>query len=276
MRKWLSTIILIIIFLIGLSLLLYPTVSDYWNSFHQSRAILNYMEQVSKLDEDEYEQLWAAAAEYNQVLFRSGIHYEMTEEQLEEYESLLNISGDGVMGYVEIPVIDCRLPVYHGTGADVLQVAAGHLEWTSLPVGGENTHCVISGHRGLPSARLFTDLDQLQEGDIFYLHVLNETLAYEVDQIMTILPDELEELKITPGADYCTLFTCTPYGINSHRLLVRGHRVEFSATGKTEETRVVPVGETGFDIRIVPLVFAAFLLILLLIFLLFGRRRKKK
>lgn len=223
---------------------------------------------MSELDAEDCDRLRAAAAEYNQNLFLSGSHYEMTDEQLEEYESLLNVSGDGVMGYVEIPAIDCRLPIYHGTGEDVLQVAAGHLEWTSLPVGGENTHCVISGHRGLPSAKLFTQLDQLQEGDLFYLYVLDETLAYEVDQIVTVLPDELEELEITQGADYCTLFTCTPYGINSHRLLVRGHRVEVPETAETEKT--------VSGIPILPAVCIVSLLIFLVIFLLFRYRRKKK
>ena len=221
-----TTILLVLILLAGLSLLLYPTVSDYWNSFHQSRVIATYAEQVAGLEEESCEQLRDEAAAYNRALIGKSERYFMTEAEREVYESLLNVSGNGIIGYIEIPEIKCSLPIYHGTDPSVLQIAVGHIEGSSLPVGGEGTHCVLSGHRGLPSARLFTDLDQLEEGDIFMLRVLDETLTYEVDQIRIVLPTELSDLEIEAGKDYCTLVTCTPYGINTHRLLVRGHRIE--------------------------------------------------
>jgi len=225
MRKHLSTIFLVIVLLIGFSLLLYPTVSDWWNTRHQSRAIVQYSDLVGSLDTVDYTELWTAAMQYNEGLRSTINRFFMTDEQRAEYESLLNVGGYGVMGVVEIPKIDVRLPLYHGTSESVLQVALGHIEGTSLPVGGKGTHCVISGHRGLPSAKLLTNLDQMEIGDVFMLEVLDETLTYEVDQILTVLPDEIEALAIDPEQDYCTLVTCTPYGINTHRLLVRGHRI---------------------------------------------------
>ena len=225
-KKNLSTILLLIVFFIGLSLLLYPSVSDYWNSMHQSRAIASYAGEVAQLDAQRYDALWEAARGYNAALAGRTNTYLLTEEQKAQYEALLDVAGLGVMGYVEIPAIKCALPIYHGTDEAVLQIAVGHLEWSSLPVGGESTHCVLSGHRGLPSARLFTDLDKLVEGDIFLLRVLDEVLTYEVDQIRIVEPQEVDDLGITAGEDLCTLVTCTPYGINSHRLLVRGHRIE--------------------------------------------------
>ena len=223
------TAILIAALLAGALLLLYPTVSDYWNSFHQSRAIASYAEQVADLDDNTYDQIWADARAYNETLDNSTSRFVMTEEQKKIYEALLNIADNGVMGYIEIPKIKCNLPIYHGTDEAVLQIAIGHVQGSSLPAGGESTHCVLSGHRGLPSAKLFSDLDQLTEGDVFLLRVLDETLTYEVDQIRTVLPDELDDLAIEEGKEYCTLVTCTPYGINSHRLLVRGHRVPYVA-----------------------------------------------
>lgn len=222
----LVTILLVLVLLVGLSLLLYPTVSDYWNSLHQSRAIASYAAEVAGIDNDAYDKLWADAEEYNRTLVGKAGRYVMAEEERAEYESLLDVSGSGVIGYIEIPEIDCSLPIYHGTEEAVLQTAIGHIEGSSLPVGGESTHCVLSGHRGLPSARLFTDLDQLETGDLFMLRVLDETLTYEVDKIRIVLPTEISDLEIEEGKDYCTLVTCTPYGINTHRLLVRGHRVE--------------------------------------------------
>ena len=221
------TAILIAALLAGALLLLYPTVSDYWNSFHQSRAIASYAEQVADLDDNTYDQIWADARAYNETLDNSTRRFVLTEEQKKIYEALLNIADNGVMGYIEIPKIKCNLPIYHGTDEAVLQIAIGHVQGSSLPAGGESTHCVLSGHRGLPSAKLFSDLDQLTEGDVFLLRVLDETLTYEVDQIRTVLPDELDDLAIEEGKEYCTLVTCTPYGINSHRLLVRGHRVPY-------------------------------------------------
>ena len=267
----LITILLVLIFLLGLSLLLYPAVSDYWNSKHQTRAIAVYSEEVSGLDKEQYQALWAGAAAYNASLRERDNAYLLTEEQKAAYEQLLNVSGLGIMGYIEIPSIDCSLPIYHGTEESVLQIAIGHLEWSSLPVGGESTHCVLSGHRGLPSAKLFTNLDKLQEGDVFMLRVLDEVLTYEVDQILIVEPQEIAALQITEGEDYCTLVTCTPYGINSHRLLVRGHRIE-----NAPEARLVRV--TADAVQIEPLLVAPIvalpMLLLLLILLLLPKRPK--
>ena len=261
-----ATILLVLILLVGLSLLLYPSLSDYWNSFHQSRAIAAYAEEVANMDEDQYEELWEAARAYNESLIKRKNEYILTEEQKEQYNALLNVSGTGVMGYIEIPSIKCSLPVYHGTEESVLQIAIGHLEWTSLPAGGESTHCVVSGHRGLPSARLFTDLDKLEIGDVFMLRVLDEVLTYEIDQILIVEPQEVDALKIVEGEDYCSLVTCTPYGINSHRMLVRGHRI-----ANAEEAKTVRVTADAVQIEpllIAPLVAAPILLILLIILLL--------
>lgn len=272
MRKHLSTIVLLFILLIGLSLLLYPTVSDYWNSFHQTRAIATYAENVAALDNASYDAIWDAARQYNRNLLNRSNSFRLSEEQKAEYESLLDISGQGVMGYIEIPEIDVSLPIYHGTEDPVLQVAVGHLEWTSLPVGGESTHCVLSGHRGLPSAKLFTNLDKLREGDTFLLRVLDEILTYEVDQILIVEPQDTAALEIVEGQDYCTLVTCTPYGINTHRLLVRGHRID-----NIEEVKTVRVTADAVQLEpmLVAPVVAIPMLLILLILLLLPRRRKK-
>ena len=272
MRKHLSTIVLVFLLLIGLSLLLYPTVSDYWNSFHQTRAIVTYAENVAALDSASYDAIWDAARQYNRNLLNRSNSFLLSEEQKAEYESLLDISGLGVMGYIEIPEIDVSLPIYHGTEDPVLQVAIGHLEWSSLPVGGESTHCVLSGHRGLPSAKLFTNLDKLREGDTFLLRVLDEILTYEVDQILIVEPQDTAALEIVEGEDYCTLVTCTPYGINTHRLLVRGHRID-----NIEEVKTVRVTADAVQIEpmLVAPVVAVPMLLILLILLLLPRRRKK-
>ncbi len=231
MKKHLSTILLLSLLVIGLSLLLYPSFSDWWNSFHQSRAIDGYTQAVGDLTDDCYQALWTAAESYNRLLPDRPNRFLLPPEQEAFYFELLDAGGNGIMGYLEIPSIDLTLPIYHGTAEGVLQVAAGHLEWTSLPVGGKSTHCVLSGHRGLPSARLFTDLDMLEEGDLFTLHVLDRELTYQVDQIRIVEPQDTEELMIREGEDLCTLMTCTPYGINSHRLLVRGRRTEKGEAG---------------------------------------------
>lgn len=268
-----STAILILIFLIGLSLLLYPTVSDYWNSLHQTQVIAEYAEQVASLDSGRYEQLLADARAYNETLPLKADRYKMSDEERKEYESLLNVSGNGIIGYIEIPMIGCSLPVYHGTDESVLQIAVGHIEGSSLPVGGLGCHSVLSGHRGLPSAKLFTDLDKLTEGDDFILRILDETLTYEVDQILIVEPNDLSALEIEPDKDYCTLVTCTPYGINTQRLLVRGHRVE-----NQEEARNVRVTADAMQIEpviVAPLV-AAPMLIVLLVALLVSTSRKKR
>ena len=215
-----------LVFAAGLVFLLYPSVSNYWNSFHASQAISGYAESVARLDGDRYKSLLAAAEDYNAAVTERENIYELSDEECRRYGELLNVGGDGVMGYIEIPKIGVSLPVYHGTEDSVLQVAVGHIEWTSLPVGGEGTHCVLSGHRGLPSARLFTDLDKLEPGDTFVLRVLGNEYTYIVDQTRIVLPEDIGDLQIEPGKDLCTLVTCTPYGINSHRLLVRGTRTE--------------------------------------------------
>lgn len=248
--KKILTVVFVLIFLVGLSLLLYPSVSDYWNSFHQSRALAEYSSQVEELDKEAYDQMWAKAEAYNQTLLSDPDRFTMTEEEQAEYDDLLNVSDIGIMGSIEIPAIDCSLPIYHGTQESVLQVAVGYLEGSSLPTGGKGTHCVLTGHRGLPRARLFTDLDKLKKGDLFVLKVLDRTMTYEVDQILTVDPYDMSALEIDPEQDYCTLATCTPYGINTHRLLVRGHRVENQETSsdsqKTEEVRdkktIMPIG----------------------------------
>lgn len=272
--QW-STILLIVILVIGLSLLLYPTFSDWWNSMHQTRVIASYTEQVATIDNDQYEALWNEAWAYNQSIAARSHSYLLTEEETAQYQTLLNVGGNGIMGYVEIPAIDVALPIYHGTDEAVLQIAVGHLEWTSLPVGGESSHCVISSHRGLPSARLFTDLDQLAEGDTFCLRVLDEVLTYQIDQIRIVEPHQTEDLQIVEGMDYCTLVTCTPYGVNSHRMLVRGHRIDTVL----EETHVVRVTADAVQIEpmvVAPIVAAPMLLILLFTLLIPKPRKNRR
>ena len=270
-NNW-TTVFLVLLLLAGVSLLLYPSLSDYWNSMHQTRAIASYAETVSQLDTAQYDEMWKAAQDYNRSLAERETAFALTDEQKAAYESLLDVSGLGVMGYIEIPEIDCSLPIYHGTEESVLQVAVGHLEWSSLPVGGEGTYCVLSGHRGLPSAKLFTNLDKLAVGDTFLLRVLDEVLTYEVDQILIVEPEQVDALGIVPGEDYCTLVTCTPYGINTHRLLVRGHRVE----NTPEAARMhVTADATQFDPLFVAPVLAIPVLLLLLMILLVPKRRRK-
>ena len=221
----LTTWLLILILLVGAGIMAYPTVSDWWNSFHASRAIASYSSTVENTDSEKLNAMLEAARAYNRTLLTKENPYVMSDEDLEEYNSLLDLSGTGIMGYITIKSIGVYIPIYHGTEESVLQIAVGHLDWTSLPVGGESTHTVLSGHRGLPSAKLFTDLDQIKEGDQFSITVLNQMISYEVDQIRIVEPGDISELSIVPGQDYCTLVTCTPYGINTHRMLVRGHRV---------------------------------------------------
>lgn len=234
-KKTGSTLPLILIFLAGLSLLLYPSVSNYWNSLHQSRAIAVYDQTVDNIDKEKNDAMRQLARAYNDSLLGRSDEFHLDEGLQRQYESLLNVTGTGVMGYVDIPCINCKLPIYHGTDESVLQVAVGHLEWTSLPVGGPSTHAVISGHRGLPSAELLTHIDRLETGDKFYLHVLGEELEYRVDDIAVVLPNDTSRLRVVAGEDYVTLVTCTPYGINSHRLLVRGTRVQNSAAATSEQ-----------------------------------------
>ena len=269
MKNKLINIFLILALVAGLSLLLYPTISDYWNSLHASQAVASYDQAVKSMDEDKYDELLQRAGQYNRDLFLRGTLFALTDEEREDYNSQLDIDGSGVMGYIEIPTIKVSLPIYHGTSDDVLQVAVGHLEWSSLPVGGESTHCVLSGHRGLPSAKLFTNLDQLAEGDLFVIRTLDEVLTYEVDRILIVLPSELQALAAEEGKDLCTLVTCTPYGVNSHRMLVRGHRVD----NQSEAVRL-----TADAIRIDPLLVApiAAIPLLLALLLLLAVAPKKK
>lgn len=268
------TFILVLVLLAGLSLLLYPSVSNYWNSFHQTQAIAGYAEKVANLNNEEYEKLWEEAQAYNADLLKRGNSYTLSEEEKKRYEKVLDVSGTGIMGYIEIPELKVNLPIYHGTSEDVLQVAVGHLEWSALPVGGEGMHCVLSGHRGLPSARLFTNLDKMTEGDIFTLRVLDEVLTYEVDQILIVEPADVEALKSEKGKDYCTLVTCTPYGVNSHRLLVRGHRIENLKDASL--TRVTADAIQIEPLMVAPVVALPILLLLLILLLLPKKSGKKR
>ena len=272
MKKRLPTILLFLVFFIGLSLLLYPTFANWWNSFHQSRAVANYVEKVSNMDDAQYDEFWSAAWDYNQSLIHRPNDYLLSDEQRVTYEQLLNITDNGIMGYIEIPKIDVVYPIYHGTDEAVLQIAIGHLDWTSLPVGGESSHCVVSGHRGLPSARLFTDLDQLEIGDTFLLQVLDEVLTYEIDQVLIVEPHVTEDLLIVEGEDLCTLVTCTPYGINSHRMLVRGHRIE---TAEVRAARRVTADAVQIEPIIVAPFVAAPMLLTLLIALMLPKKKKR-
>ncbi len=269
-----TVILLVAVLLAGLSLLLYPLLSDYWNSIHQSQAISTYMDDVSKLDDSTYNALWEEAQRYNASLLEDENRFFPDEKERQQYEQLLNISDKGVIGYIEIPSIDVALPIYHGTSEEILQVAIGHIEGSSLPVGGPSTHCVISGHRGLPSSRLFTDIDQLVEGDIFTLLVLDETLTYEVDQIRIVEPDDTSLLAIEEGEDLCTLVTCTPYGVNSHRLLVRGHRVENQeAAGILRITADAMMIDSRF---VAPILAVPILFVIVLFIVLRPLKRKKR
>ena len=256
-----SNFLLILVLVLGLSLLLYPSFSDYWNSMHQSRAIASYSEQVAHLDVENYDHIWSDAIRFNQELLLRENAFSLTEEELDDYNRQLNITGDGIMGYIEIPSISCSLPVYHTVDEAVLQVAVGHIEWSSLPTGGANTHCVLSGHRGLPSAKLFTNLDQLREKDLFMLRILDELLTYEVDQILIVEPQEVDALLVEEGKDLCSLVTCTPYGVNSHRLLVRGHRV--ANIPETVELRI-----TADAVLIEPLIIAPIVAVILILALM--------
>ena len=270
MKKHISTIIIMLILLLGISLLLYPSVSDYINSVHRAKDITTYAQAVSETDKAEYDKMWNEAVEYNTALAKKPTLWRLSEEEAKIYENILDVSGTGVMSYVEIPKLSCSLPIYHGTDTDVLQIAVGHLEGSSLPVGGKSTHTVLSAHRGLPSAKLFSSLDKLVEGDVFYIRTLNETLCYEVDEINIVLPYETEFLQNVPGEDLCTLMTCTPYGINTHRLLVRGKRVD------NEENYDVRVTADALQIDpfMVAPVIAAPILIILFISVITYKRKK--
>lgn len=265
-----SSVFFALIFLAGLCVLLYPTVSDWWNSRVQSRAIANYDETVSNMNEEEYEKMLAAAAEYNTAL--AGLMYPYYQyDTIAGYDDTLSVTSDGMMGYITIDCIDVKLPIYHGTSEAVMNVGVGHLQGSSLPVGGAGTHSVLSAHRGLPSAKLFSNLDKMEVGDTFTLTILNQTLTYQVDQILVVEPEDISALRLISGEDYCTLLTCTPYGINTHRLLVRGVRVE-----NPEEIEIT--GEAyQIDRKIlIPIAAAPVVIILLAAALVNARRKAKK
>ncbi|MCD7723821.1 MAG: class C sortase [Clostridiales bacterium] len=268
----LASVLFALIFVVGLGVLLYPTVSDWWNSRVQSRAIANYDETVANMNEEEYENMLAAAQEYNEALADLLYPYYQYDE-IDGYEDALSITSDGMMGYITIDCINVKLPLYHGTSEAVMNVGVGHLQGSSLPVGGESTHCVLSAHRGLPSATLFSHLDEMEIGDTFTLTILNQTLTYQVDQILVVEPGETDDIQIVGGEDYCTLLTCTPYGINTHRLLVRGVRVE------NPEELTLTNEAYQIDKKILIPIAAAPIVIILLIMALTnakGKTKKKK
>lgn len=273
-RKSFTTPLLLAVLLAGLSLLLYPTVSDYWNSYHSSQAIADYAQTVNSIQSEEYDRILSQAEAYNVALATRGSGFKLSDAETEQYEKMLNISGQGIMGYVEIPKINVSLPIYHGTDESILQIAVGHLEWSGLPVGGQSTHCVLSGHRGLPSAKLLTNLDKMAEGDIFVLRVLDEVLTYQVDKILIVEPQDTSALRIENGKDLCTLVTCTPYGINTHRLLIRGHRIE-----NTKQAMTVKITAEANQIEpllVAPVIAVPILLIALILLFIPSRNKKYK
>ena len=276
MRRRLGNILLTLAFVVGIALIAYPSFSDWWNSFHQTRAIAGYTAKVANMDREDFDRMWAEAEAFNEYLAKKPNRFNLTPEELATYNSILDVTGTGIMGYIDIPSIKISLPIYHGTDESILQIAIGHIAGTSFPIGGEGTHAAVSGHRGLPSARLFTDIDKLQAGDKFLLQMLDRTLTYEVDQIRIVLPQELQDLEIDPYQDYVTLITCTPYGVNTHRLLVRGHRVD---NDNTDATRITADAMRFEPVIVAPLVAAPILLVLLIILLVstskWNRQRKR-
>lgn len=288
MKRKISGILFGLLFLVGFGILTYPTISDQWNTYRQSRLISSYQSTVQEMTPEDFTQEWETAQQFNSTLTQNDIYGDVfsdDEGDLKdtEYWKVLNISGDGVMGYLSIPKINIKLSIYHGTSDEVLQTGVGHLNGTKLPIGGESTHSVLAAHRGLPSARLFTDIDQLEKGDMFYIHVLDETLAYQVDQILDMVDKDDHEtlekaLQIEKGKDQVTLFTCTPYGVNSHRLLVRGTRVPYTgeedATATPVDTMLKAV-QNYYMLYLILGLAITFLIILFMRFLM-GSGRKKK
>ena len=278
MKKKMSIIIAGILFLAGLSLLLYPLVANQWNTYRQSRLISDYEKVVSDMKPEDYTEEWEAAREFDSTLVQNNIYGDVfgsDDTQIEDtdYWKVLNVAEDGVMGYLSIPKINVRLAIYHGTAEDVLQTGIGHMNGTSLPIGGESTHSVLAAHRGLPAARLFTDIDQMQQGDMFYIHVLDETLAYQVDQILTVLPSDTDSLQIEKGKDYVTLVTCTPYAVNTHRLLVRGTRIPYEEAQKIDEE----VGlQCTIPFNLILLIGGIIAFIIIWVSIKYHKRRKEK
>ena len=287
MKKILN-VVFALMFVAGFLLLTYPTISDQWNTYRQSRLISSYEETVSTMEHEDFSEEWEKARAFNDTLTENNIYGDVfagEDEDLEdtEYWSVLNAAGDGVMGYISIPKINVKLSIYHGTSDDILQTGVGHLDGTKLPIGGESNHCVLAAHRGLPSARLFTDIDQLEKGDRFYIHVLDEVLAYEVDQIYDMVDkDDMETLEsamsIVDGEDHVTLFTCTPYGVNTHRLLVRGVRVPYEGEEDVAATPTETMVRAVQDYYMLYLVLGlsvTLLVILILRCLIRPKRRKR-
>lgn len=266
-----STIILTIILLVGLAVMLYPSFSNWWNSRVQSRAVAGYDEIVANMDDDETERLIKQAHDYNEKLSRVYAPL-VNADEVEGYDDILNISGTGIMGYITIPFIRVELPIYHGTSEEVLNIAAGHLKGTSFPVGGANTHAVISAHRGLPSAKLFTDLDRLVVGDTFTINVLGEVYTYEIEEILKVLPEQVEALDIVPNSDYVTLMTCTPYGVNTHRLLLRSHRIE---TKVQYNVKIMADAVQVDPMLAVPVIALPFLIMLIVFWVMTGRKKAR-
>jgi len=294
-RFSITNLILVLILLAGVGILAYPTFSDWWNSFHQSRAIAGYVEKVAELGEVDIDNMWSEAEQYNKELASWSNRFMPSKEDQKIYDKILDVTGTGIMGYIDIQKINVSLPIYHGTDEAILQIAIGHIEGSSFPIGGVGTHAVLpgvrrerhvcsfpiggvgthavlSGHRGLPSAKLFSDIDQLENGDRFVIQVLDRTMTYEVDQIRIVLPSELQDLEIDPKQDYVTLVTCTPYGVNTHRLLVRGHRV----ANDMDDIRVVADAMQFEPVIVAPLVAAPILLILLIMMLTSTGERMRK
>lgn len=277
MKKHLSTILLLLVFILGLAILLYPSISDYWNSMVQSKAIIDYESAIANMTQEDYSAYFGAADAYNAAVAELDfplMYYDTLDERedLEKYEDILNVDGNGIFGYINIDKIGVQLPIYHGTEASVLNVAVGHLQGSSVPSGGESTHIVLSAHRGLPSAKLFTDLDELEVGDAFTITVLDRVLTYQVHDIEIVLPNEVDSLYVQEGEDLCTLVTCTPYGINTHRLLVHAHRVE---TVEEKAEIFVPADAYLVDTLIVTPIVAIPMLLALLVYLLIKYRKKR-
>ena len=287
MRRKLSGILFGLLFLVGFGILAYPTVSNQWNTYRQSRLISNYEQAVSDMQPEDYTKEWEAAREFDSTLVQNNIYGDVfgsddVDMKDTDYWKVLNVAGDGVMGYLSIPKINIKLAIYHGTGEDVLQTGVGHLNGTKLPIGGEGSHSVLAAHRGLPSARLFTDIDQLQPGDKFYIHMLDEVLAYEVDQILPMVEKDdmdtlTEAMKVDPDADQVTLFTCTPYGVNSHRLLVRGTRVPYTGEEEVQNTVAETMVQAVQNYYMLYLIMglSVTILVILIMKFLFGRHKKQ-
>lgn len=289
MKRKISGILFGLMFLLGFAILIYPTVSNQWNTYRQNQLISSYEELIGKMAEEDFTKEWEKANAFNDTIIHNNIFGDVFGENGDdikntEYWQILNVGNDGVMGYVSIPKINVKLSIYHGTADDVLQTGIGHLNGTKLPIGGESTHSVLAAHRGLPSARLFTDIDQLERGDMFYIHVLDETLAYQVDQILDMVDKDDNEtlqkaLQIEEGQDYVTLFTCTPYGVNSHRLLVRGTRVPYNGEEEIESTAAESMLKSIQNYYMIYLILGlsvTLLVILLMKFLIKPGKKKHK